>query len=165
MPAHLKYPKVEGESLRARKARIKRIRFATDPAFKKRCEDAQKRCHKNQRLNNPELFRARNKRNWEREKLRPNFQEYRKRSQLKCKYRLTLEEYNAMLVAQQGNCAICGQPMQRPVVDHNHDTDKVRQLLCSPCNSAIGLLQENPVVLRRAADYIERHQQCESQPN
>ena len=40
-------------------------------------------------------------------------------------------------------------------VDHNHDTGEVRGLLCRKCNSAIGLLNEDPTVLFRAIDYIK----------
>ena len=68
------------------------------------------------------------------------------------KYHLPHEDYAAMEVAQHGDCALCGH-MPRPVVDHNHDTNQVRQLLC------------DHIILREAASYIERHQQCESQPS
>jgi hypothetical protein len=42
-------------------------------------------------------------------------------------------------------------------VDHDHITGRVRALLCSGCNTGIGHLQDDPDVLRRAADYIEQH--------
>lgn len=75
-------------------------------------------------------------------------------------YGLTLEAWNAMLESQNGCCAICkekpngNQPFN---VDHNHVTDKVRAILCTPCNTAIGKMKDSPVRLRAAADYLERY--------
>lgn len=40
-------------------------------------------------------------------------------------------------------------------IDHNHQTGEIRGLLCSPCNRAIGQLQDNPNILRKAANYLE----------
>lgn len=81
------------------------------------------------------------------------------------KYGLTLETYEAMHVAQGGVCAICGKPeagmregrVKRLSVDHCRETGRVRELLCCRCNQGIGLLREDPAVIRRAAAYIERH--------
>jgi len=42
-------------------------------------------------------------------------------------------------------------------VDHCHATGRIRGLLCAKCNQAIGLMKDNPIFLRRAADYVERH--------
>ena len=42
-------------------------------------------------------------------------------------------------------------------VDHNHDTDTVRALACGPCNSALGLSNDDPTTLRQMADYLERY--------
>lgn len=81
---------------------------------------------------------------------------------LRRKYGITPEQYDAMLDAQGGKCAICGRleqdsPRGRLVVDHMHCSGKVRSLLCGQCNSGIGLLGENTDVLRRAIEYIEQH--------
>lgn len=81
-------------------------------------------------------------------------------SYLKRTYGITLEEYEKLHRAQSGRCAICnemdrGQRLYRLVVDHDHDSGQVRGLLCSTCNSALGLLKDNPAVIRRAADYLE----------
>lgn len=72
-------------------------------------------------------------------------------------YGLEEEQYQAMFTRQGGNCLLCNKPPgKKPLaVDHNHETGKVRSLLCSNCNLALGLLRENPVLIRRAADYIE----------
>ena len=73
-------------------------------------------------------------------------------------YGITLEQYEDMLANQEGVCAISGQsPSEtRLHVDHDHATNQIRQLLHSDINTAIGLFQENPEWLRKAADYIER---------
>ncbi|WP_277474977.1 endonuclease VII domain-containing protein [Klebsiella variicola] len=87
-------------------------------------------------------------------------QEHHKHYQLKRNFGLTLEAYNVMLSAQGGVCAICGgnNPNGRSLaVDHDHETGKIRQLLCSNCNTGIGLLKDNPELLIRASAYLLRH--------
>ena len=80
---------------------------------------------------------------------------------------ITSAEYDEMLRAQDGKCLGCGRSYSRVdsrsgqpfrlVVDHDHVTGKVRGLLCTHCNLALGYAEESPVALRRLADYIERH--------
>jgi recombination endonuclease VII len=74
-------------------------------------------------------------------------------------YGLSLVEYREKLVAQNGLCAICGGPPGKRSlnVDHDHVSGKVRDLLCPTCNVGLGGLRDDPVLLRKAADYIERH--------
>ena len=78
---------------------------------------------------------------------------------LRRKYGLTLAQYDAMLAAQRGCCAICkaGIPGGRGdwCVDHDHGTNAVRGLLCSPCNVGLGAFKDNTVSLRDAALYLE----------
>lgn len=86
------------------------------------------------------------------------YREYQRVYFLKWKYGLTPEQWDAMLVAQCGRCACCSDPMigdREPVVDHNHETGCVRGLLCNTCNRAIGLLKDDPVLIRQAAVYLE----------
>ena len=73
---------------------------------------------------------------------------------LKKKYGITALEYTSMLAAQNGQCAICGQLSNTLGVDHSHSTRRVRGLLCTNCNTGIGLMGESPERLRRAADYL-----------
>ena len=47
---------------------------------------------------------------------------------------------------------------KEPQIDHNHETGKVRALLCGPCNVALGGFRESPTLLRAAAEYIESHE-------
>jgi hypothetical protein len=87
-----------------------------------------------------------------------------RRATLKRVYGITLEQWDALYVAQDGRCAIClrplaadkGQPGQQAAVDHDHETGEIRGLLCRmPCNYGIGVLREEPERLRRAAEYLE----------
>jgi len=75
---------------------------------------------------------------------------------LKRAYGLSAADYEAMLIKQKGQCAICGATPPTLHVDHNHTTGEVRALLCGSCNRAIGLMQEDTSRLRAAADYLER---------
>ena len=69
-------------------------------------------------------------------------------------YGISVEDVDAMLASQHGVCAIC-QTAPAIHVDHDHQTDKVRGLLCFRCNAALGQLGDDPLVLRRAARYVE----------
>lgn len=74
-----------------------------------------------------------------------------------CRYRLTLEEYDALLVAQDGRCAICREPKaegEHLHVDHCHETGNVRGLLCNSCNLGIAHMGEDPRLLHSAAVYL-----------
>jgi len=70
--------------------------------------------------------------------------------------------YSALLLAQGGACAICGvahgqtNRTGRLAVDHCHDQKRIRGLLCHRCNTSLGLMRENPELLRQAALYIEK---------
>jgi len=79
----------------------------------------------------------------------------------KRKYGITLEDYDAMLEKQGGCCAICKSETSKRndyfMVDHDHETGAVRGLLCSPCNSAIGLLGDNISTLQNAINYLSTH--------
>ena len=84
--------------------------------------------------------------------------EYGQRERLMRKFGITLEQYNQMLAEQGGTCAICHAVpgLRRLAVDHDHATGTIRGLLCSECNKALGLLEDDPALLRQAADYLER---------
>jgi hypothetical protein len=73
---------------------------------------------------------------------------------LKTRYGISREQFDAMLARQDGRCAICARPMEKPFVDHCHKTGVVRGLLCGPCNSAIGLFGENRETMERAIAYL-----------
>ena len=81
----------------------------------------------------------------------------RKRNLLKT-YGLKIEQYEKMLVSQNGLCAICkkGENGRELSVDHCHKTDIVRGLLCKRCNWAIGFFDDNAELLRSAIEYLEK---------
>lgn len=75
------------------------------------------------------------------------------------KFGLTVEQYDAMLDAQEHLCALCRQPNQgqrRWHVDHDHKTGVVRGLLCNLCNVGLGMFQDNIEKLKAAIAYLER---------
>lgn len=76
----------------------------------------------------------------------------------KSNYGITIDDYNAMFEEQQGCCAICQKHQSEFKkslhVDHNHKTGQIRGLLCHNCNLAIGRLQDNPVIISRALEYV-----------
>ena len=77
---------------------------------------------------------------------------------LRSKYGITREQYIDMAVAQSGRCLGCGKPepeKDRMNVDHNHETGKVRGLLCNSCNRTLGYAQDSPDILRTLANYLE----------
>lgn len=100
---------------------------------------------------------------------RDRTREYMRRASLKRLYGITVEVYNQMLEAQDGVCAICWREethvqkgtIRNLCVDHDHETGQVRQLLCHYCNTLLGHAQDDPEVLRSAAEYVETHQATE----
>jgi len=87
---------------------------------------------------------------------RADIKQRRREHHLTNAYGITLEDYDALLATQGGVCVICHNGTDEPLhVDHDHTTGKVRGLLCSNCNTGIGLLKDDPVRLRAAADYLE----------
>lgn len=76
---------------------------------------------------------------------------------LRWRYGIGIEEFEEMMNAQGGACAICKKDpsTDRALdVDHDHSSGFVRGLLCNDCNRAIGLFGDDPSVLVRAAHYL-----------
>ena len=78
-----------------------------------------------------------------------------RRHYLKSAYRLTLEQFEALLASQDHKCAICREEfyVKFPYVDHDHNTGAVRGLLCNRCNLAIAIF-DKPLLLESAAKYL-----------
>lgn len=80
-------------------------------------------------------------------------------------YGLARGQYDAMYEEQSGHCAGCEVELEEGrnlSVDHDHSTGAVRGLLCSDCNLGLGKLRDDPALLRRLAEYVERHRRtCE----
>lgn len=81
-------------------------------------------------------------------------------------YGLPLGEYDRKNAEQRGRCAICGEvetslhfngKSRQLFVDHHHATGQVRDLLCMRCNMGIGQFRDDPELLRKAIDYLNKH--------
>lgn len=82
-------------------------------------------------------------------------------SRLGKKFGLTVEDYNSLLLSQNGSCAIChgcNTNSKRLAVDHCHTTGKVRGLLCDSCNLGLGMFKDRLNILSSAMDYINKFQ-------
>lgn len=122
-------------------------------------------------LNNKEKILEKNRRyaivNYEklREKRRINPPKPRKKAQphgavqRKYKYGITQEYFEFLISQQNGLCAVCFKEPNgnRKIlcIDHDHDTGKIRGLLCHKCNSAIGLFNDNIVLIEKALIYLK----------
>lgn len=80
---------------------------------------------------------------------------WRRRRQL-AKYGLTPADFDRIVQAQGGTCAVCRGKMDPPNVDHCHATGQVRGILCIQCNKGIGHFADSPGRMRAAAEYVER---------
>lgn len=79
------------------------------------------------------------------------------------KYGVTSEEFESILISQNFCCAICNDLLNdskfslRGQLDHNHDTKKVRGILCGKCNTSIGNFKEDISILESAIAYLRKH--------
>lgn len=103
------------------------------------------RTHREQLLEYGKEYRARTK-------------EQRRRNRLLQEYDLTPEQVTEMAEIQNNLCAACGVSFlgEKPAIDHNHTTGRVRGLVHMKCNLGIGHFDDSPAKLRAAADYLER---------
>lgn len=89
-----------------------------------------------------------------------NSTEVRFANTLRLRYHLTVEQFDKMVQEQQRLCAVCrGEHVgrgHRLYVDHDHETGKVRGLLCCRCNFLIGHAKDSIEILRAAISYLER---------
>lgn len=118
------------------------------------------------RSRNPDLARARTRESMR--KLRERSPEYYRWQKRQWKYGITKAQFEAMLAGQSWQCAICLTAIdgRDAFVDHDHGCcssnracDKcVRGLLCNKCNTMLGMAGDDPVRLRRAAEYVATHQ-------
>lgn len=84
---------------------------------------------------------------------------------LKSKYGLSFEEFQMILHKQEGRCSICMEEVywdtytanpKKACVDHCHKTGKIRGILCSNCNRALGLLKDDLSRIKRLEGYLNR---------
>ena len=126
---------------RANCTRCGAIRTGSHPSYCRSCYQAYSRDWSKK---NPDKVREKNR-----------------RQDLKRTYGLTPQMWDDMLAEQNGGCAICGTTEAggrgRFHVDHDHHTGKIRALLCTNCNVALGLVSDSPQLLRALAGYVEYH--------
>jgi hypothetical protein len=93
---------------------------------------------------------------WELQKGDTAHKDKRRSAQLFRKYGISLDDYELMLKSQNGGCKICTRrPGNRPLhVDHNHETGRVRGLLCHQCNWYLGTLEEDYSTVLRLISYL-----------
>jgi hypothetical protein len=82
----------------------------------------------------------------------------RRHDQLRRYYKMSLAEYEDILLSQGGGCAICGkaESLRAMPVDHDHTTNKFRGILCHWCNKGLGQFFDNPETLVKAAEYLKK---------
>lgn len=81
-------------------------------------------------------------------------------SRLIWKYSLSMEEFQKLSESQGNKCLICKVSaehlsLKKLYVDHDHKTGEIRGLLCRSCNIGIGMMKDNPEILRNAINYLE----------
>ena len=90
----------------------------------------------------------------------PEYKAKVKERRYNSKYGIDFQRYDEILEIQDGVCAICKgedfgrKGLERFLVDHCHDTDKVRGLVCNNCNSLIGFSREDTTLIQNAIKYL-----------
>jgi hypothetical protein len=144
---------------------LKNRKFSKSPPFFSLPLRKKSRQKHQQRKIDPEYRARRNAIARKSKALNPRSYMRRRGEWLKYKHNMTLEDYDILLKSQNGVCAICLQECKTKkglAIDHNHSccpVDRscgkcIRGLLCSNCNRAIGMLQEDVVILNRAIAYL-----------
>lgn len=128
-----------------------------EKAYMKKYYQKNKECYKERakrwQKDNPEKKKEIGKRYYK------NHQENFKRYDIKRRYGLSHEDWLKIWETQDGKCAICEKKFANPsktFVDHNHETGKIRGLLCPKCNLAIGLLNDDPKLMAKVIEYLLR---------
>lgn len=85
---------------------------------------------------------------------RPEVQRERKQNRITKKYGISLEEYEAKLLNQNYRCLICRELLDKPQLDHDHQTNQIRGFLCLKCNGLLGMVNDRIELLQSAIDYL-----------
>lgn len=133
------------------------------------CRDCQKQAKKKWIEKNPGIVSelAKKYRSKDPEKYRARSRQWRKDNpeksmsiDLKRKYGITYDHWKVMFDQQEGKCLVCNKHQnelnQKLAVDHDHKTNQIRGLICCQCNRGIGYLQDDPILLRKAALYLDK---------
>jgi hypothetical protein len=81
---------------------------------------------------------------------------------MRFRYGIEPDEYEQMFIVQDYKCVVCGKLSgdtkgTRLHVDHDHETNKVRELICSSCNRIAGTLEFNPERTLEVIQYLRKH--------
>lgn len=107
-------------------------------------------------IENMKKYRKKNKKKiqeYKKEYRKKNPRNYTKEESLR-RYGITYEQRQQMEKNQKGRCAIC-KKKKSLCLDHNHNTGKVRKLLCQKCNTGIGMFDEDIHFLASAIEYLQ----------
>lgn len=122
----------------------------------KQCEKIRQR-EKYQR--NPEKGRAKNRR-W-RSKNKDKVKRSNRRNHLQHYYKMSENDFSNLLSKQNFQCAICQTKKpggkKRFHVDHCHETQKIRGLLCNNCNRGLGYFKDDIIRLKQAIIYLKKN--------
>jgi len=82
-------------------------------------------------------------------------------TQLKRNFGITNDDYNKLFNEQNGKCKICGihknQLNKNLCVDHNHNSGKIRGLLCQKCNAGLGAFNDQTTIISSALNYLQSY--------
>lgn len=123
---------------------------STEMGFKECC-----RCHKVKPLDEFYFRKDSNSYRTECKQCRKNYERLKKTG-------WSPTDYEYAWFIQEGKCAICGCELgssryTKPAADHDHKTGKLRGILCTQCNTALGLMKDSPYRLESAIHYLEHH--------
>jgi len=157
----------EKELAKERRNEVSRKRYAEDADYREKLLAYQREYKREHRGPPPPLTPEekdkRNARDRERWATDPDYRagklvfhaENARRQELKRRYGLSWEDYQAMLARQGGTCAICKcEFTHTPFVDHCHKTRQVRRLLCRDCNTGLGRFKDDPHRVLAALQYL-----------
>lgn len=114
--------------------------------YRKNYPKRKRECDKQWAKNHPEVYHA-----------------LVRRGNLKRKFGISVSDYESILKSQNDVCAICQEINKcgdRLSVDHDHETNQIRGLLCHNCNNGLGRFKDNKDLLCIAANYLELHKQA-----
>jgi hypothetical protein len=95
---------------------------------------------------------------------RPDVKRRERDAYLRRTHGITIDEYDEKLASQGGVCAVCGAQPRADIslhVDHDHETGRLRSLICFGCNNVLGNVGEDPARLIALADYLTTHAERE----
>ena len=107
------------------------------------------------------MKKANAKRTPEKRRKEPSYSSYFK--DIKKKYGITKDEYQVLLKSQNNSCSICyvdflaRDTKRKPHIDHDHETGKIRGILCGPCNMGIGQLKDSIEIVESALKYLKNN--------